>query len=48
MSGRKPSTLSAGMSETVPTLNEPRPAEAISSRAFSVDAPAVNVKGNVL
>ena len=39
--------LSAGMIETVPTLNEPRPDEAISSRAFSVDAPALNVKGKV-
>jgi hypothetical protein len=36
------------MIETVPTLNQPRPLETISRRALSVDAPAVNAKGNVL
>ncbi len=44
-SGRKPSTLLAGMSETVPIRNRPFPRAAISRRASSEDAPAVNAIG---
>ena len=43
-----PSTLSAGISDTVPTLDVPPSMATISSGASSVDSVAVNVSGEYL